>query len=264
MGYASIRILNSKKLRIWYKNQPHVSTFCGLRFFCDPSKEALPKITSLYKLPYTIVGSQSFTGSSSSHFGFLLPGFQVELWVTELPKCSFLHSLAIWWCLRALKLPLSPAFSPQFHKTNNVIKSKLSAICLQVASLQSCPTSLNTQAGEASGQRRRAAGSLEPAYWSPFAAMSLPRHLSKPHFTSIYFTDAKARISNEIHSRLPWGLTSQSWGSPQTLSYNRKTRMWSGLQTKQHPAKLVLQIKNTCCLVTAMTGIIHRAHLQEK
>lgn len=29
--------------------------------------------------------------------------------------------------------------------------------------------------------------------------------------------------------------------------------MWSGLQTKQHPAKLILQIKNTCCLVTAMT-----------
>lgn len=148
--------------------------FSSLRFFCEPSREIFPKTASLHKLPYTIVGLQSFTGSSSPHFWFLLPGLPMALWVNELPKCSLLHSLAIWWCLTVLKLPLIAAFSTQFHKTNNVIKSKLSEICLQVASLQSCPTSLNTQHEEPVGREGQLAP-LEPAHWSPYVPMSLPR-----------------------------------------------------------------------------------------
>lgn len=69
----------------------------------------------------------------------------MKLTVGELSKQSFLHSLVIWWHLIALKLPLMMiSFSIRFHNANNVIKSKLLEICLQVESLKSCPTSFNT------------------------------------------------------------------------------------------------------------------------
>lgn len=140
----------------------------------------------------------------------------------KLSKRSFSHSLAIWWHLRVLKLPLMISFSIHFHNTNNVIKSKLSEICLQAESLPSRPTSLNTQAPEASGQRagplaavesacRRLNGALHPHLphlWKPFSictvkasflpSLNWPHQKQKPRNENDY--TLRPTLSFKMHS----------------------------------------------------------------
>lgn len=182
----------------------------------------------------------------------------------KLSKRSFLHSLAIWWHLRVLKPPLMISFSIHFHNTNNVIKSKLSEICLQAESVPSCPTSLNTWAREASGQRagplaaiesarRRLNGALRPhlpRLWKPFAICTVkasflpsfnwPHQKQKPRNENDYTLSRPRSLPGRVPSqplqrrrreppKAPPPRVSTSRRSLSALRCNSKTRTHSRL-----------------------------------
>lgn len=96
--------------------------FSALRFFCEPPKEAFTKITSLYKLPYTVVEPQPFPGSSSSHFQSLSSRFTRGTLSRGTSKVKLLAQFSCLVVFNSIKAAIDLPFLLNFTRQTLLLK----------------------------------------------------------------------------------------------------------------------------------------------